>query len=380
MDTIRLTYLFWLLVHDYVHKKKWKVLSIKDQEVWLVNEQVNPKQMIRLVRRELDWAGELRRDVEKAALVFEQLRQRLHYREVKGKNIYVSQYPPVDDWEEIKKPIAANQKKKSRVYTVILTKEEIEKSSVNELYFTDQVEQLELHTYLIKQNIEQVFKAQTEQEKALFQYGKPFVTYILLGFIVIMFGVIEWYGSSTDIMTLIKFGAKYNPAIVDGEWWRFLSAMFLHIGLIHLLMNSLALLFLGGTVERMFGTARFAWIYFIAGIVGSIASFAFNASISAGASGAIFGCFGALLYFGYVHRSLFFRTMGMNVLVILAINLVFGFVVPVIDNGAHIGGLVGGFLAAAIVQLPTQKRSKKSAYLCVCNSNTHCCFIRIWFI
>ncbi|MCD8508750.1 MAG: rhomboid family intramembrane serine protease [Bacillus sp. (in: Bacteria)] len=88
---------------------------------------------------------------------------------------------------------------------------------------------------------------------------------------------------------------------------------------------------------------------------GSVASFAFNEHVSAGASGAIFGCFGALLYFGVIHRRLFFRTMGMSVLFILAINLGFGFLMPMVDNGAHIGGLIGGFLASAIVNLPNQK-------------------------
>lgn len=357
MDQIRLNYLYWMLVHDYVTKKKWRIISMRDHEVWLVNEETKPRQIVRFVRRDLDWAGELRRDVAKTVMLFENIRTSLHYREVEGKNIYVSLYPPVDEWEDLQKPLAANNKKKSRVYTAVLTKEDIEKRNLSDIYYSEQVEQLELHTYLLKQQIQHVHELEKEKETSMFQYGKPYATYFLIVSIVMMFIITEWAGSSTDIMTLIDFGAKYNPLIIDGEWWRFISAMFLHIGLIHLFMNSLALFFLGGVVERMYGTTRFVSIYLIAGLLGSIASFAFNASVSAGASGAIFGCFGALLYFGIVHPSLFFRTMGMNVLVILAINLVFGFVVPVVDNGAHIGGLVGGFLAAAIVQLPKQQRT-----------------------
>ncbi|MFA9455793.1 rhomboid family intramembrane serine protease [Halalkalibacter sp. AB-rgal2] len=359
MDQVRLNYLFWMLVHDYVTKKKWRLISMRDQEVWLVNEKSKPRQIVRFVRRDLDWAGELRRDVEKAVILFESIRTRLHYREVEGKNIYVSLYPPVDDWEDIQKPLAANKRRKSRVFSTVLTKDEIEKRDLRDLYYSEQVEQLELHTYLLKQQIKHVHELEKEKEKSMFQHGKPYATYFLLVSIAMMFIITEWAGSSTDIMTLIDFGAKYNPRIMDGEWWRFISAMFLHIGVIHLFMNSLALFFLGGVVERMYGTTRFVIIYLIAGLLGSIASFAFNASVSAGASGAIFGCFGALLYFGFVHPSLFFRTMGKNVIVILAINLVFGFVVPVVDNGAHIGGLVGGFLAAAIVQLPKQHRTWK---------------------
>lgn len=159
---------------------------------------------------------------------------------------------------------------------------------------------------------------------------------------------LEYAGGSTNTLNLIQWGAKYNPLIIEGEWWRLFSAMFLHIGFFHLMMNGLALYFLGTLVERIFGSIRFFFIYMIAGLIGSLASFAFMGAVSAGASGAIFGCFGALLYFGLIHRELFFRTMGQNVIVILVINLVFGFVVQGIDMGAHLGGLAGGFLAAAL--------------------------------
>ena len=99
-------------------------------------------------------------------------------------------------------------------------------------------------------------------------------------------------------MTLIEVGAKYTPLLLDGEWWRLVTTMFIHIGFLHLMMNSLALYFLGTLVERMYGSLRFFGIYVVAGITGSIVSIWTNLSIGAGASGAIFGLFGALLYFG----------------------------------------------------------------------------------
>ncbi|MDP4170713.1 MAG: rhomboid family intramembrane serine protease, partial [Bacillota bacterium] len=140
------------------------------------------------------------------------------------------------------------------------------------------------------------------------------------------------------------------------EWWRFITPIFLHIGFMHLAMNSLALYYLGTTVERIYGNARFIMIYLFAGISGSIASFIFSIYLSAGASGAIFGCFGALLYFGTNYPKLFFRTMGKNVLAILLINLVFDFTASGIDNAAHLGGLAGGFLATGIVHFPKRKK------------------------
>src|SRR5699024_4400631 len=78
-----------------------------------------------------------------------------------------------------------------------------------------------------------------------------------------------------------------------------------------------------------------------------------------GASGALFGLFGALLYFGVIHKQLFYQTMGKSVIFILLINLVYGFLVPQIDMGAQVGGLIGGFIAAAITSLPYQQHSVK---------------------
>jgi rhomboid protease GluP len=171
-----------------------------------------------------------------------------------------------------------------------------------------------------------------------------------------MFLILELFGGSSNSETLIRFGAKFNPLIYEGEWWRFFTPIILHIGFLHLLMNSFALYYIGPAVERAYGSFRFLFIYLIAGLSGSITSFAFSPFLSAGASGAIFGCFGALLYIGVHNRKVFFRTMGSNLLIIIGINLAIGFVIPNIDNAGHIGGLVGGFLAALIVQLPKQKQ------------------------
>ena len=115
-------------------------------------------------------------------------------------------------------------------------------------------------------------------------------------------------------------------------------------------------------------------IYVVAGIFRTLASLLFSPSISAGASGAIFGCFGALLYFGTIYPSLFKRTMGGNVLIVIAINLIFGFSVPGIDNAGHIGGLIGGYLAAAIVHFPKSTKGSVSGISIdfKCDSSSRC--------
>jgi rhomboid protease GluP len=188
---------------------------------------------------------------------------------------------------------------------------------------------------------------------------RPFLTYILMIIQVAVFFWLETHGGSTNTTTLIKYGAKFNPSIYEGEWWRFFTPVFLHIGYMHLAMNTLALYYIGIAVESIYGNARFLFIYLFAGFTGCIASFLFSSTISAGASGAIFGCLGALLYISTIKPKASFRTMGVKVLVVLAIILAMGFTTTGIDNAGHLGGLAGGFLAAGIVFLPKIKKPKR---------------------
>nr|WP_269757964.1 rhomboid family intramembrane serine protease [Thalassobacillus sp. C254] len=118
-------------------------------------------------------------------------------------------------------------------------------------------EDVELETQHLIREVKKTAEERTQRERSLFLYGKPILTTILLICILSVYFIVEQQGGSTNITTLIDFGAKYNPAIIDGEWWRLLTAMFLHIGFLHLFMNSLALYFLGGAVERIYGTFRF---------------------------------------------------------------------------------------------------------------------------
>jgi len=191
---------------------------------------------------------------------------------------------------------------------------------------------------------------------------RPRAVYALLAANVIMYGV-TWFvaqrvgvalidGQPIDAFTnaLLILGAKFNPLIDGGEWWRLLTPMVLHGGLLHLLFNTYALYVLGPQVESTFGTARFLAVYLLSGLAGGVASYFWNAdALSVGASGAIFGLFGALGAFAYSSRSLIgweaSRMQLYQMATLVAINLVFGLVTPSIDNSAHIGGLVAGGLA-----------------------------------
>ncbi len=184
--------------------------------------------------------------------------------------------------------------------------------------------------------------------------ARPRWTFILLGINIAVFLAMTVFGAlnglglsgSQDSRVLLTFGAMQNQLIAQGEYYRLLTSMFLHIGLIHLLFNSYALYVVGQDVERLYGSARFLVIYFLSGLGGSLASFVLGAGgISAGASGAIFGLIGASIAYFYLHRKTFGhrgQAQLRSLLMLAGINLVLGFTIPGINNLAHMGGLVFG--------------------------------------
>jgi len=205
-------------------------------------------------------------------------------------------------------------------------------------------------------NLNSVLKTEKESNhpSARFIDKVPFVTYGLIAINVLMWLVMNIYAlvKGVNVQSLfIPFGAKENYLIFSGEYWRFLTPVFLHADIEHLIMNCLSLFVFGRIVEGMYGHKKFTFIYFTAGIMGSIASFMLSPNSAVGASGAIFGLMGALLYFSVENPTLFKKYFGNSILVMVVINLVYGFIRPGIDNYGHIGGLIGGFLASGIVKL-----------------------------
>lgn len=179
-------------------------------------------------------------------------------------------------------------------------------------------------------------------------FSRPFFAYILLAAIGIVYFLMELAGGSTDPRVLIRFGANYGPLILQGEIWRLFTSMFLHIGLMHLIFNAYALFIFGVEMERVYGPDRFIVIYILSGLFGSLLSFASRGPemLSAGASGAVFGVIGMNLAYFLTHRDTFGqfgRQRITSTLVVIGINLFFGFTVPAIDNMAHLGGLIAGF-------------------------------------
>ena len=155
----------------------------------------------------------------------------------------------------------------------------------------------------------------------------------------------------------IRWGSNYGQRTLTGEWWRLLTSTFIHFGLLHLVVNMVALAQAGPIVERLYGSARFLALYVFAALFGELTSLLWHPLANgAGASGAIFGVFGGLLAFILNPRNAVpaavMKSIRKRVVPIVLLNLAFGALYLNIDNAAHIGGLVGGALIGLLLARP----------------------------
>ncbi|RLK63247.1 rhomboid family intramembrane serine protease [Atopobacter sp. AH10] len=174
---------------------------------------------------------------------------------------------------------------------------------------------------------------------------------------VLVFLAMELAGGSTSGLVLVFFGAKVNSLIATGQWWRLVSPIFLHIGLVHLLMNSLTLYYMGQLAESFFASFRFALLYLLSGIMGNVASYAFSQDLSAGASTSLFGLFAAFVLLGYIFpRDYYLKAVSRNFKMLVLMNVFYGLMSNDVDNYGHLGGFIGGALWTIIFAFPNNYR------------------------
>ena len=178
------------------------------------------------------------------------------------------------------------------------------------------------------------------------------MTVAIVAINALVFLLLEATGGSQDNVNLYRWGAKYGPAIADGEWWRLILPMFMHIGFFHLLTNSIGLLIFGSMAERLLGSPAYLAIYLVTGVLGNVASFIMTPALGAGASGAVFGVIGAFGVYLLLNREAMgevARQALTSVAFIIGLNIIIGFITPGIDNAAHVGGLLGGLFMSYLV-------------------------------
>jgi rhomboid protease GluP len=188
-----------------------------------------------------------------------------------------------------------------------------------------------------------------------------------------------------DVKTLVMFGAKYNPLLAQGEWWRLVTAGFLHGGILHILMNSWVLFDLGAQVDEVYGASRMWVIYFVSTVTGFYASAWWSPTVSVGASAGLFGLIGAMIALGMRSQTALGASIKRMYIQWAVYGLAMGLLLKFTDNAAHIGGLAGGFGVAWIAGTPgairaaTEQVWRVAAWFCVLLTILSFLKMYLWF-
>ena len=338
------------LLHYFVTEEDYNpiILHGVNDEIWLENLN-NPYKVVRIVNHYIHNNEQLSFDNFKVKQITNKLKSKTLSRKMKVLNIYLDLGEAVNltsDSESesvvVKKITDLKNEHLISVFPDILTKTKYEEKGM-ELFAK------------ITNDINNTNKEKTKKLDKIFSIKKPIITYCIIALCILAFILMYIFGNgSSDNLTLIKFGANLDILTVGlGEYFRLITCSFLHIGIFHLLFNMYALYVIGSQAESFFGKIKYLIIYLFSAVSASLLSLMFSSNvISAGASGAIFGLMGSLLYFGYHYRIYLGNVIKSQIIPIIVINLLFGFLVSGVDNAAHIGGLIGGFLMAMVLGVP----------------------------
>jgi rhomboid protease GluP len=189
-----------------------------------------------------------------------------------------------------------------------------------------------------------------------------------------------------DVGTLVAFGAKYNAGLAAGQWWRLVTAGFLHGGLLHILMNSWVLFDLGAQVEELYGAGRMLVIYFVSTVFGFYVSAIWSPAPSVGASAALMGLIGAMIALGVRHRNPLGSAIRATYIRWAVYIILFGLLPGLrVDNAAHIGGLAAGFAIAYVAGLPrleeswTERIWRGASWICILLTAVSFLKMYLWF-
>ena len=335
------------LVHYFVTKENYSpihVQGVKD-EIWLENLN-GPYRVIRISCNRVINEEQYKFDIFKMQHIIKQIKRKTLSLKMNALNICLDmsdrvKYNDANNIDTINVS-SLNEIKKNQAL------QEIFPNLKNELIESN--DGLELII-----NVTNDINEKTEKENKLFAKvfspKKIIFTKLIILACIVMYFILAFNNSNPlnfSATSLAFFGGNNLLLVQNGEIWRLLTSAFLHAGLIHLVVNMYSLGIIGTQVETFIGKWKFLFIYLISAISGNLLSLVFSASnvVSVGASGALFGLMGALLYFGYHYRLYLSEAIKNQIIPIVLINLLIGFMIPGIDNVAHIGGLIGGYLSS----------------------------------
>lgn len=338
------------LLHFFITEQGYSPIILKgaQNEIWLENMDAEYK-IVRLVTNYIHNDEQLDFDIFKTKKIISKIKHKTFSLKAKTLSIFLNLGNSVnfDNYIHIDNIDSVNIKKLSdlkKYKFVIETYPTISKKT------SFKEKGMDLFVKLTSE-ISKKSEQREKEAEDIFTLKKPIITYILIVINIIMFLLTNIVGNgSTDIKTLSFFGACYSEYIFKGEYFRLITSSFLHANLIHLFCNMYVLYIVGRQMESYLGKMKFLFVYLFSAITGNLLSIYFAPDIvSVGASGAIFGIFGSLLYFGYHYRVFLSTVLKSEIIPIIIFNLLIGMMLPGIDSAAHIGGLVGGIVSTKAV-------------------------------
>lgn len=324
------------LIHYFVTNEDYKPIIVNgvQNEVWLENLD-NEVPLIRININYIHNNEQLEMDQRKAEIIRKTIKKKTYSVKMSMLNILVNARDEVAP------------KEADNIESIVINKiSDLKKNEfINEHYpdFKDKVNFKKSDAVNLFEMTEELNNKTVNEDKKLAKVfmgnDKPVVTTILIALNVIMFLL-----SVFDYSFVINTFANYYLNVKNGEIYRLITAAFVHANVLHIFFNMYALYALGPQIEKFYGRKRYLLIYLGSALLGSLLSVVLTNNVSVGASGAIFGLFGAMLYFGYKYRATLDGFLRSGIIPVIVINLLLGFMIPGIDIYGHIGGLLGGLV------------------------------------
>ena len=327
------------LVHYLITQENYTPIVVNGvkNEVWLENNE-GPYKIVRINSNYIHNKEQYRFDIFKINNIAKQIKKKTLSLKVNVLNIFL----------DLNDDVKVSEVKNIDSISVKNDKELINNKLINNAFpsiktgLIDDKDNVDLLINVTNDINEKTAKDNKVYE-SVFKPKKIIVTNVIITLCVLVC-ILQLFNSK-----LLYLGANISDFVKMGEVYRIITCTFIHAGIIHLLCNMYSLYVLGPQLEAFIGKARFIFVYIISAISGSLMSLIFTAGASVGASGAIFGLLGSLLYFGYHYRIYLGSVLKNQIIPIIILNILLGFMLPGVDNAAHIGGLIGGYLATVSV-------------------------------
>lgn len=330
------------LLHYFITKKNYNPIIVQgvENEIWLENLEEEYK-VVRIVNNYIHNDEQMDFDVFKTKRMVKKIKRKTFTFSIKALNILTDVGDNVDRTREFPMVDVVYASNEEELLNNNVIKENLPDLASN-MSYSEEGFQLFLK---ITEEINNKNRADSKENDRIFEPKKIIVNYVILGILALAFLISSHFSIDIDRKFVDLFSVS-GPRIRMGEFYRLLTGTLLHGNLLHLLTNGYALYIVGNQIENFYGKKKFIIIYLVSALTGSLLSICMYDTPSVGASGAIFGLLGSLLYFGYHYRVYFGSVIVNKVLPVIIINLVIGFMLSGIDNFAHIGGLIGGILSS----------------------------------